>query len=302
MPSRLLFDTSSLMYRAFFALPPTIRDDTGRPVQAVHGYLEWTVRLMEQHRPASAVHVYDHDWRPAPRVAMYAGYKANRKADPPDLPPQFDILREVLDALGEPQAEAEGWEADDAIGALCSGLPDDGSDRVDVVTGDRDLIQLVRDPVVRVLFTVRGVTQIAVFDEAGVEAKYGIPPSRYVDFAILRGDPSDGLPGVDGVGEKTARELVRGYPSLDELLADARDRRLTRGPAGRSPRLVANLQAAERYITTMRDIVPVRSDVPVHQWRGEPFDDDALDALAERLSLRGPIRRHRRFARRAAQR
>src|SRR5205823_4264477 len=136
--------------------------------------------------------------------------------------------------------------------------------------GDRDLIQLVRDPVVRVLFTVRGVTNVAVYDEAGVEAKYGLPPSRYVDFAILRGDPSDGLPGVAGVGEKTARELVRGYPNLDELVADARARRLTRGPAGRSPRLVANLLAAQAYIETMRHVVPVRSDVEVHEWGGDP--------------------------------
>jgi 5'-3' exonuclease len=292
---RLLIDTSSVMYRAYFGLPPTIRDTRGRPVQAVYGYLEWTARLMEQHRPDGVVHVYDHDWRPAPRVALYQAYKGNRQPDPPDLPPQFVVLREILDALGEPQAEAEGWEADDAIGALCAELPSGGSDRVDVVTGDRDLIQLVRDPVVRVLFTVRGVTDMAVFDEAGVAAKYGIPPSRYVDFAILRGDPSDGLPGVPGVGEKTARGLVQGYTSMEELLSDARARRLTKGPPGRSPRLVSNLVAAEGYIRTMLDVVPVRSDVEVRQWQGPVLDDEGVLELGRRTNLAGPITRRRRL-------
>jgi 5'-3' exonuclease len=289
---RLLFDTSSLMYRAFFALPPSLRDRDGNAVNAVHGYLDMTASLIGRFRPDEAVHVYDHDWRPAPRVALYAGYKAQRAPDPPDLPPQFELLREVLDALGQPQAEAPGWEADDAIAALAARAEAGSGERLDIITGDRDLIQLVRDPEVRVLFTVRGVSQIAEYDEAAVEAKYGLPARRYGDFAILRGDPSDGLPGVPGVGEKTAAALVAGYGSLDELLEAADARSLTKGPPGRSPRLVANIRASEGYIRTMQRVVPMRTDVAVTEWRRDP-DPALVDDLATRHRLTGPTDRFR---------
>ena len=147
------------------------------------------------------------------------GYKAARPPEPEDLTPQFKLLREVLDRTGMLQAQTEGWEAEDAIGAFCLEASDD--DRIDIVSGDRDLIQLVRDPVVRLLFTVRGVSELAEYDEAGVLAKYGVSASRYGEFAILRGDPSDGLPGVRGVGEKTARDLVVAFPSIDAMLEAA---------------------------------------------------------------------------------
>src|SRR5919198_1099760 len=136
MAHRILLDTSSLMYRAFFAMPATVRDAGGRPINAVHGYLDMVALLIGSRRPDHAVHCYDDDWRPAPRVAVFAGYKANRAPDPEGLPEQFDILRELLDALGQPQATAPGWEAEDAIGALCARA--DGKDRLDIVTGDRD--------------------------------------------------------------------------------------------------------------------------------------------------------------------
>src|SRR6266511_626370 len=152
---RLLLDASSLMYRAFFSIPATVTAPDGRPVNAVHGYLDMVANLIASRQPDECVHVYDDDWRPAPRVAIYSGYKAARRPDPEGLPPQFEMLREVLAALGQPQAEAPGWEAEDAIGTLCARAA--RADRADIVTGDRDLIQLVRDPAVRVLFTVRGV-------------------------------------------------------------------------------------------------------------------------------------------------
>jgi 5'-3' exonuclease len=289
--TRLLFDTSSLMYRAFFALPPSIKDGDGHSVNAVHGYLDMTGFLIDKHHPDEAVHVYDHDWRPAPRVALYDGYKGNRKEDPPELPPQFDMLREVLDALGQPQAEAPGWEADDAIATMVARVKPGSGDKVDIVTGDRDLIQLVRDPEIRVLFTIRGVSQIAEFDEKQVQAKYGLPASRYSDFAILRGDPSDGLPGVYGVGEKTAASLVASYGSLNELVEAAEARSLSKGPRNRSPRLLANLRAAVDYIRTMQKVVPMRTDVDVTEWRKKP-DPELLDELVERHRLAGPIGRY----------
>ncbi len=289
----MLLDTSGLMYRAFFALPPSMRDDDGHAINAVHGCIDMTAFLIERYRPDDAVHCYDHDWRPAPRVALYGGYKANRAPDPPDLPSQFGLLREVLDALGQPQAEAPGWEAEDAIAALIARDAPPGSGvRIDVVTGDRDLLQLVRDPEVRVLFTARGVSKLEVFDEAAVATKYGVPPSRYGDFAILRGDPSDGLPGVKGVGAKTAAALIRAYGSLDELVAAADARSLTKGPAGRSPRLVANLRGAADYIRTMQQVVPMRTDIEVTEWRREP-DPALVDDLAARHRLMGPVGRFR---------
>jgi 5'-3' exonuclease len=289
--TRLLFDTSALMYRAFFALPASIRDGEGHSVNAVHGYLDMTGFLIDKHDPDEAVHVYDHDWRPAPRVALYDGYKGNRQPDPPELPPQFDMLREVLDALGQPQAEAPGWEADDAIATMVARVKPGSGDRVDIVTGDRDLIQLVRDPEIRVLFTIRGVSQIAEFDEKQVRVKYGLPANRYSDFAILRGDPSDGLPGVPGVGEKTAAALVASYGSLDELVEAAEARSLSKGPRNRSPRLLANLRAAVDYIRTMQKVVPMRTDVEVTEWREKP-KPTLLDQLVERYRLTGPIGRY----------
>ncbi|MEZ4712813.1 MAG: 5'-3' exonuclease [Caldilineaceae bacterium] len=284
MTYQLLLDTSSLMYRAFFALPPSISDQHGRPINAVHGYLDMTARLLTEYKPDELIHVYDADWRPADRVDLYPPYKADRPADPETLPPQFERLREILTALGLPQAEAPQWEADDAIGSLCAAAS--AADRIGIVTGDRDLLQLVQDggadrPAIAVLFTVRGVSQLESFDEAAVAQKYSVPPQRYVDFAILRGDPSDGLPGVKGIGEKTAAKLVATYPTLDALLADA---------DAQSARLAANLKAAAEYIATMRQIVPVRPDVKVEVMR--PARDDALVAkLAAAYGITGPVKR-----------
>jgi 5'-3' exonuclease len=280
----LLLDTSSLLYRAFFGLPTSIKDPSGRAVNAVHGYLDMTARLYAGRRPDRLTHVYDDVYVPATRAEAYPPYKAHRPEDPPELPPQFDLLEAVLDAFGQERASAPAWEADDAIAALCAGGA--AGDVVDIVTGDRDLLQLVRDgadggPTVRVLFTVKGVTDLAEFDEAAVLAKYGVPARRYVDFATLRGDPSDGLPGVPGVGEKTARKLVETYPTLDALLDDA---------ASLPKRLSHQVSEAREYIAAMRNVVPVRPDVPVELKRG-PRDAVRLEQLGQARRLGGPIRR-----------
>jgi 5'-3' exonuclease len=287
---RVLLDTSSLMYRAFFSIPTSVADERGQPVNAVHGYLDMTARLVATYRPDEVVHVYDDDWKPAPRVKAYAGYKAQRQPDPQGVPEQFGILREVLDAAGLPQADAPGWEAEDAIGALSARAG--RSDRFDVVTGDRDLIQLVRDPQVRVLFTVRGVTDLRVLDETGVLEKYGVPAARYADFAILRGDPSDGLPGVRGVGEKTARLLVEAYPSVEAMVEDATRSKRSGRPLQRSASLRAALRDAADYLESMRFVVPIRRDIEVRTW-GSPGDEAELARLAERYRVGGPVRRLR---------
>jgi 5'-3' exonuclease len=278
------------MYRAFFALPDTITAPDGRPVNAIHGYLDMTATLIRNREPGDVVHCFDHDWRPAARVALYEGYKADRPPEPNELTAQFAMLREVLDALGMAQAEAPGWEAEDAIGSLCARA--DSRDRLEIVTGDRDLTQLVRDPRVRLLYTRRGVSQLDVLDEAGVESKYGVPAARYADFATLRGDPSDGLPGVKGVGEKTARLLMTDYASLEELLEDLR-RPVRRSAAlRRSPALRARLAEAADYLEAMKQVVPIRTDVEV-VLRRPARDGGQLDRVAEVLGLTGPLGRLR---------
>ncbi|HYH27927.1 MAG TPA: 5'-3' exonuclease H3TH domain-containing protein, partial [Actinomycetota bacterium] len=197
---------------------------------------------------------------------------------------------QVLTAAGQAQAWAEGWEAEDAIGSLCAQAS--RRDRLEIVTGDRDLVQLVRDPWVRMLFTRRGVSDLDELDEARVHEKYGVPASRYSDFAILRGDPSDALPGVQGVGEKTARALVLAYPSLEDLTRDAAGERRSRAILKRSPSLRARIAGAAGYIEAMREVVPIRTDLEVEIVRPQR-DDGKLDPLASRLRLTGPVRRLR---------
>lgn len=286
----MFLDTSSLFYRAFFALPASITDPRGRPVNAVHGYLDMTARLLRERGPDELVHCLDDDWKPAARVAAYDGYKSERAEEPPELTAQFELLSEVLPAAGMAQAWAPEWEAEDAIGTLCAQAG--RRDRVEIVTGDRDLLQLVRDPGVRVLITRKGVSDLGEMDEAAVKEKYGVPPARYADFAILRGDPSDALPGVPGVGEKTARALVNAYPSLDDMLKDAGAAKSSRKPLKGSPGLKARIVAAADYLDAMRDVVPIRTDLEVVV-EGPPRDDAALDRIAKARRLSGPVRRLR---------
>jgi len=280
---RLLLDVSSLTYRAYFALRDGPFTADGRPVGAVHGYLDMVARLAATRRPDEIVHVYDHEWRPVARTQIYAGYKAARAPEPEDLGPQFKMIRRVLDATDMLQAQTEGWEAEDAIGAFCLDARED--DLVEIVSGDRDLIQLVRDPVIRLLFTVRGVTDLLEFDEATVLAKYGVPASSYGEFAILRGDPSDGLPGVRGVGEKTARDLITGFGSIEAILGAA-----VAGDARIKPATRARLLEARGYLDDMQRLVPVNADAPLSVWAGEHDVAEATRIAAE-LGVKGPLQR-----------
>ncbi len=291
MGHRVFLDVSSLLYRAHFALGDSVHGPDGQPIAAVHGYLDMVTRLLRSRHPDQTVHVYDHDWKPIARTDIYPAYKAARPDEPEEITSQFLLLREVLDLTGMPQAQTPGWEAEDAIGALVQGAASD--DRVEMVSGDRDLLQLVRDdpPPVRLLFTVRGVSDLHEFDEAAVMAKYGVPASRYAEFAILRGDPSDGLPGVPGVGEKTARALILAYPTFDALMADAASKELPQpGPFKGSPKLRARVREAATYLDAMRKLVPVNADAPVTLWSGAR-DEEGLKELAERWGLRGPVQR-----------
>ena len=288
MTHTLLLDVSSMMYRAFFAMRDTVTAPDCRQTGAVHGYLDMVGSLLVSRRPYEVVHVYDHEWRPSARTDIYPAYKGNRPEDPEALPPQFVLLRSILDMTGMLQAQTRGWEAEDAIGAFC--VDSKPADRIEIVSGDRDLIQLVRDPVVKLLFTVRGVSELHEFDEAAVLEKYGVAASRYSEFAILRGDPSDGLPGVRGVGDKTARALIQAYGSLEGVLEQAASEHPDPGPLAGKPALKARLLESTDYIASMERLVPINSAAPLDLWAGER-DDTALKAAAEEHGLRGPVQR-----------
>lgn len=280
-----------MVYRAFFATRSAgMMAPDGREVGAVHGYLEMVTRLLVSRRPGEIVHVYDHDWRPMARTKIYPGYKATRPDEPEELTPQFALLRDVLDFTGMQQAQAPEWEAEDAIGGLCRRAGTE--DLIEIVSGDRDLLQLVRDepPPIRLLYTIRGVSELREFDAPAVLENYGVPADRYAEFAILRGDPSDELPGVHGVGEKTARALVQSYPDLDALFADAANDEPRPGPLKGKPALRARILEAADYVAAMQQLVPINADAELQVWSGDRWDE-ALRGLAEESGLRGPVQR-----------
>jgi 5'-3' exonuclease len=289
----LLLDTPSLYFRAFFGIPDSMRAPDGTPVNAVRGLLDFIARLVTDRQPSRLVAAMDADWRPAFRVDVLPSYKAHRVATgheeevPDALTPQVAIIEDVLEALGVACFGAKGYEADDVIGTLATHDPGP----VDIVTGDRDLFQLVDDSrEVRVLYTARGVGRAEVLDEAAVTAKYGIPGRAYADFATLRGDPSDGLPGVAGVGDKTAAALITKYGSLPGLLAalDVGDRGM---PAGAR----AKLEAARDYLAVAPVVVAVAKDVPLPAYDATvpaaPRDPDGLVELSQRWGLDSPLNR-----------
>ena len=218
----LLIDGSSVMFRAFFGIPVTaFKAPDGQPVNAVRGFLDMLGRLVTDRKPRAIVVATDKDWRPAFRVNVLPSYKTHRLVQgnmPAELEPQEPIIHAVLAAIGVEVIGADGFEAEDVIASLLPKIT--GS--VEIVTGDRDLFALVRDPDVRVLYTQQGIGRLLVVDEAEVERRYGIPGRSYGDFAVLRGDPSDGLPGVTGVGEKTAAQLVRRFKDLDGIVASGK--------------------------------------------------------------------------------
>ena len=237
----MLLDTASLYYRAFYGVPDTLTAPDGTPVNAVRGLLDMIARLVRGRSPAALIACMDADWRPAFRVAAVPSYKAHRARDdgseeaPPALTAQIPVIEQVLAALGVVMASAPGYEADDVIGTLTAR----SAGPVEIVTGDRDLFQLVDDEQpVRVIYTVRGLAKLDVVDEAAVTARYGIPGRAYADFAVLRGDPSDGLPGVPGVGDKTAAALVQAFGGIGPIL-DALDRGHGGFPKGSRPKLAA---------------------------------------------------------------
>ncbi|MBE3011233.1 5'-3' exonuclease [Microbispora sp. NEAU-D428] len=290
----MLLDTPSLYFRAFYGVPESVTSPDGMPVNAVRGLLDMIATLVRQHSPAQVVACMDADWRPAFRVAAIPSYKAHRVASgdeeevPDTLAPQVPVIEEVLDALGIARVGVAGYEADDVIGTYATAA----TTAVDIVTGDRDLFQLVDDAKpCRALYTVRGIRNLQIIDEAFVREKYGIPGRAYADFATLRGDPSDGLPGVAGIGEKTAAALITRFGSLSALLAALDDGGADGFPAGARTKLAA----ARDYLEVAPAVVRVAHDVPVPDvditLPAAPRDPERLVALSEKYGLDSPLNR-----------
>ncbi|CDP89428.1 MULTISPECIES: 5'-3' exonuclease [Mycolicibacterium] len=270
----LLLDGASMWFRSYFGVPSSIKAPDGRPVNAVRGFLDSIATLVTRERPRRLVVCRDDDWRPQWRVDLVPSYKAHRVEQPQpdgipdveevpdDLTPQVGMIMELLDAFGIVTAGAPGFEADDVLGTLATR---EQHDPVVVVSGDRDLLQLVRDepgPAVRVLYIGRGLAKATKFGPAEVSEAYGVPIDRagpaYAELALLRGDPSDGLPGVAGIGEKTAATLLARHGSLQGIQAAAEDPKSSLSKAHR-----AKLLAAADYMAAAEPVVRVATDAPV---------------------------------------
>ncbi len=257
----MLLDSASLYFRAYYGVPETMTAPDGTPVNAVRGLLDMIARLVRARRPGALIACLDADWRPAFRVAAISSYKAHRARPdgseqvPEALEKQIPVILEVLAAAGITTAAAPGYEADDVIGTLAARA----SRPVEVVTGDRDLFQLADDArEIRILYTAKGIGNLEVVDEAAVTRRFGIPGRSYADYAALRGDPSDGLPGVPGVGEKTAAALVQAFGSVAAMLAA-----IDAGHGGFPGGSRAKLAAARDYLIAAGPVVRVADDAPV---------------------------------------
>ncbi|MFF5976219.1 5'-3' exonuclease H3TH domain-containing protein [Streptomyces sp. NPDC012769] len=294
----MLLDTASLYFRAYFGVPDSVRAPDGTPVNAVRGLLDFIGRLVQDHRPDDLVACWDDDWRPQWRVDLIPSYKAHRVAvetptgpdveEVPDtLSPQVPVIVEVLEALGIARVGAAGFEADDVIGTLT----ERAEGPVDIVTGDRDLFQLVDDERgVRVLYPRKGVGDCDLVDAELIRTKYGVRPDQYADMAALRGDTSDGLPGVKGIGEKTAAQLITEYGDLAGVRAAAVDRTSRLTPAKRR-----GIVEAAAYLDVAPAVVRVARDVPLPEFSAAlpkaPRDPAALAGLVERWGLGGAVGR-----------
>jgi 5'-3' exonuclease len=293
-PRLMLLDSASMYFRAFHGVPESITAPDGTPVGAVRGFLDAITRMLTDHPATNLVACFDTDWRPQWRVDLVPEYKAHRVAadegpeteEVPDaLAPQVPVIEAVLDAIGIARVGVAGFEADDVMATLAraSGLP------VDVVTGDRDLFQLAEDGrPTTIVYIGKGFAKAERITDEAVRERYAVPAASYADFATLRGDPSDGLPGVKGVGDKSAATIIATYPTVEALLAALDD------PSADVPHRT-KIEPARDYLTRAIEVVRVRTDVPVPTLRTAlpqaPADPDQLAALAARWGLDRSVQR-----------
>lgn len=304
----MLLDTASLYFRAFYGVPDSLKRADGTPVNAVRGLLDMIAKLVTDFEPTHLVACWDDDWRPQWRVELIPSYKAHRVEQvvpggpdieevPDPLEAQVPMIREVLGLLGIPVVGVAEHEADDVIGTMAT----QATMPVDVVTGDRDLFQLVDDERgVRVIYTARGMSRLELVTDEWVVSKYGIEASQYADFAVLRGDTSDGLPGVAGIGEKTAAGLLGDFGSLDAMLVVASG---AQDVAEAAPRMSATMRAkltgahdylavAPRVVNVVRDLdLPSAEDLGAKLAPVADGRRDALLALVDEWNLGGTVAR-----------
>ena len=286
----MAFDTSYLYFRAFFGVPSSFRSPDGRPVNAVRGTLDFISRLVAQYEPDELACAWDDDWRPQWRVDLVPSYKAHRLVTvdgvevedvDDDLTVQVPLIRAAIEASGIPIIGAAEHEADDVLGSLAR--QHDG--RSLIVTGDRDLFQLVGEHT-SIVYVARGVAKHELVTPEVLSAKYGLSGDRYVDFAVLRGDPSDGLPGVKGIGDKGAASLVNAYPSLEAMVEAAVDK-----DSGMSPAMRAKILADVDYLAKAREVVAAVDTLDLPALKRKPVDAERAAALAEELGLGGSMAR-----------
>ena len=278
----LLLDGHSLAYRAWFALQEAqLSTASGQETQAVYGFVSMLAKLLEDQSPTGMAVAFDRRG-PTFRDALAATYKAGRPVTPEPLLEQIELIRRLVETLGVPAVDAEGYEADDVIATLATSLAAEGHEIV-IVTGDRDAYQLVCDPLVKVLYNRRGVTDYVLYDEAGIEERTGVRPGLYPFLASLRGDPSDNLPGVPGVGEKTAAKLVNTYGDVDTLYAHLDDQ---------TPKLKASLAEHEAQVRLNLQMIPLVRDVPLMCVADDLVlgrsNREEMRSLFELLEIRGP--------------
>ena len=290
----MLLDSASLWYRAYYGMPDTLLSPEGEPINAIRGYLDMTARLIGMYKPDRIVACIEGDWRPTWRVELFPAYKANRlevdsdeEEEPETLTPQIPILLDFLDALGIPMLGVDDYEADDVMASFA--VKEKGPIRI--VTGDRDLFQLVDDKAdIKVVYLAKGISQHDLVDIKWVADKYGIPGDRYSLFATLRGDPSDGLPGVRGIGEKGAALIANNFSNISELQAAAET-----GHPALTPNLAKKVREGADYLKIAPTLVTCARDVPIPKMNismpSKPGDLSEIYRMKERYGLGASVDR-----------
>lgn len=291
----MLLDSASLWYRAYYGMPDTLLSPSGLPVNAIRGYLDMTARLVGIYKPNRIVACIEGDWRPSWRVDLFPAYKANRleegsvdeEEEPETLTPQIPILLDLIDAFGIPMVGVDDYEADDVMATFAT----NEKGPIRIVTGDRDLFQLVDDKKdIKVVYLARGISNHDLVDIKWVADKYGIPGDRYDLFAMFRGDPSDGLPGVRGIGEKGAALIANNFASVEEAIAGAKSGHQALSPALAKKIIegIDYLKIAPTLVNCARDVALPRMNLNLPQ---RPGDLSNIYAMKEEFGLGASVDR-----------